>query len=274
MATPNVFKLTKDFYALAYSEAHKIKPIDHALYFWIVERANRSGWKKVIDIQSELSMETLGVTDWRTYSKSLLRLEEFKLIKWVFRNKNQYTCNRVELVFASTKNAEANVEANVKASAEAHVEANAEALQSYLNLKTNKLENLKTKEKEIKSLEIKNSKLEAKNKKLERENLKLREVIKASDIPTEIELPFTSQKFIKAWKDWNVFRVAQGKKYKTIGSQQAALTELKKMGLNQESKCISILTHTMGNGWQGFRVPENGSKVSETGALKISAQPN
>lgn len=157
----NSYLLSRIWFAFAYDNP-KVKPVHTALYFWIVERANASGWKKLIDIQTEKSMECLGVTDWRTYKNAIQFLVDSGFIIWVEKSRNQYTCNRISLVEnafelseavkngnaqnvkALAQNAEAIAEAIAEAYAEADVEAIAEALQSYINLKTNKPINLKT----------------------------------------------------------------------------------------------------------------------------------
>jgi hypothetical protein len=146
------YSLTKKFFAYAY-EDHKIKPPHVAVYYWVMHRANESGWKKVIDIQTEKSMDVLGITDWRTYKNALQYLHDCGLIVWVEKSKNQYTCNRISLTdkslaetdaykltafLASAKDVEAIVEAIVKAQPEASVKAIAEALQLYINNKTDK----------------------------------------------------------------------------------------------------------------------------------------
>lgn len=154
----NSFNLSRLWFAFAYDNS-AVKPVHTALYFWITERANASGWKKIVDIQTEKSMECLGITDWRTYKNALQFLADNGFIIWFEKSKNQYTCNRISIIEnacemgasyknSNAQNAEANAEAIaeaiVEAYAEADVEAIAEALQSYINLKTNKPLNKKT----------------------------------------------------------------------------------------------------------------------------------
>ncbi|MHC2993820.1 hypothetical protein OB13_20380, partial [Pontibacter sp. HJ8] len=142
----NTFILSRKWFSFAYEHV-EAKPVHTSLYFWIIERGNACGWKKIIDIQTEKSMECLGVTDWRTYKNALQFLHDSGFIIWVEKSKNQYTCNRITIVeqeeevaesyaTASAKNAgadaEAVAEAIVEAYAEADVEAIAEALQSYI----------------------------------------------------------------------------------------------------------------------------------------------
>lgn len=155
----NTFNLSRLWFSFAFDNP-EVKPVHTALYFWILERGNTSGWKRIIDIQTEKSMDCLGITDWRTYKNALQFLVDNKFILWIEKSKNQYTCNRVSIasldgeISESYKNASANyaeadaeaiVEALAEAYAEADVEAIAEALQSYINLKTNKPINPKTK---------------------------------------------------------------------------------------------------------------------------------
>src|SRR5690606_36062767 len=102
----NSYNLSRQWFSFAY-ENSKVKPVYTALYFWIIERANSSGWKKLIDIQTEKSMECLGITDWRTYKNALQFLSENGFILWVEKSKNQFTCNRISLVENTFELAEA-----------------------------------------------------------------------------------------------------------------------------------------------------------------------
>lgn len=152
------YELSRKWFAFVY-ETKGVRPVHTALYFWIIERANASGWKSIIDIQTEKSMECLGVSDWRTYRNALQFLTDNGFVKWIEKSKNQYTCNRISLVGnmvidgeamrnAYANNAEPDAEAIAEAIAEAYakpyVKAIAEALQSYINPKTTKPLNKET----------------------------------------------------------------------------------------------------------------------------------
>jgi hypothetical protein len=69
--------------------------------------------------------------------------------------------------------------------------------------------------------------------------------------------PFHSENFLYQWQIWKTYKKEQHRfTYKSEASEQAALTQLQKMGTNQERKAIEILHHTMANGWKGFVEPK------------------
>lgn len=69
--------------------------------------------------------------------------------------------------------------------------------------------------------------------------------------------PYDSDEFRYAWKLWKDYkRLDHNFKYKSIGSQQAALNTLANMSQDEE-EALSIVYYTMGQGWKGFVKPKN-----------------
>lgn len=89
-----MFECFNGFYEWVNNNPEKIDPYLCAVYFAILNRANKSGWKEsfaiiLIDLQ-----EDCGINSRTTMLKTLGRLEEFGLIKTISKTQNQYK-NRV-----------------------------------------------------------------------------------------------------------------------------------------------------------------------------------
>lgn len=92
-------------------------------------------------------------------------------------------------------------------------------------------------------------------------------------------LPFNGS-FEKIWIEWKDYRHSQHDfKYKSAGSEQAALHELVSIAYGKEETAISIIKQSMAKGWKGFFPLKNsdngqqqskqptGSQVSTTAAF-------
>jgi len=81
-------------------------------------------------------------------------------------------------------------------------------------------------------------------------------VIQLRKNPLELEftkeLPFASKAFHSAWGDWEQHR-KEIKKPLTPTSTKQQLRNFAEMG---EARAIAAIYHTIGNGWQGIREPE------------------
>jgi hypothetical protein len=63
-----------------------------------IEHCNRLGWKEKFGFPSQMVMEAIGVKNWRTYSKALADLVEWKFIIMIETSKNQYSSNIIAIV--------------------------------------------------------------------------------------------------------------------------------------------------------------------------------
>jgi hypothetical protein len=89
-----VFNYFNYFYHWIEENPDKVDPYITAVYFALLNRANKSGWKDkfaiiLIDLQ-----ETCGISSRTTILKTLARLEEFGFVKTISTTTNQYK-NRV-----------------------------------------------------------------------------------------------------------------------------------------------------------------------------------
>lgn len=107
----NIFSYMKAWFDWANKNPDRVNPNMHALYFTIINHANRLGWKDKFGLPSELIMEIMGIKNYKTYKKTLTELIEAKFIVMVESSRNQYTASVIALV----KNTEAFTEADIKA---------------------------------------------------------------------------------------------------------------------------------------------------------------
>lgn len=91
------YELTRNCFNHAF-ENPDMTPHHIALYLWIVERANRSGWKEFIDLPTDFSMEATKIGSYKTYKKCLLDLQKWGFIQWTHKSRNQYQSNKVKLL--------------------------------------------------------------------------------------------------------------------------------------------------------------------------------
>lgn len=69
----------------------------------------------------------------------------------------------------------------------------------------------------------------------------------------DVILPWDTQNFKAQWSHWKIFKSKEfGFKYKSIQSEQAALTELSNKANGDEKTAIAIIHQSMANGWKGF----------------------
>lgn len=107
----NGYDLSRSFFDWGYENPDKISPNHVALYFFIIEHCNRLGWKDKFGLPTQMSMDAIGIKNWRTYKKAFDDLVEFGLIKVVQQSRNQYSAT----VIAIVKNTKANTKALSKA---------------------------------------------------------------------------------------------------------------------------------------------------------------
>ncbi|WP_424493928.1 hypothetical protein [Salinimicrobium sp. GXAS 041] len=69
----------------------------------------------------------------------------------------------------------------------------------------------------------------------------------------ELILPFESENFKAQWQHWKIYKKKEFKfDYKSLQSEQAALTELSNKAKGNEETAIAIIHQSMANGWKGF----------------------
>jgi hypothetical protein len=69
----------------------------------------------------------------------------------------------------------------------------------------------------------------------------------------EIIHPFSSDNFLKYWKQWKIYKANEyNYEYASAQSEQAALKKLARLANNTEQTAIDIILESMANGWKGL----------------------
>lgn len=86
----NGYELSRQWFAFAFENPTKVKPVHGILYFWTIELANRLGWPKEFASPTSQAMTACGISSYNTYKKALAELVEMGFITVVQPSKNQY----------------------------------------------------------------------------------------------------------------------------------------------------------------------------------------
>lgn len=105
------YELSRNFFDWSFENTSLVKPTHVALYFFIIEHNNRLGWKPQFGLPMEMAKNAIGISNYKTYSKTFEDLIEWGFIKVFQRSKNQYSSNIIGLV----KNTKATTKALSKA---------------------------------------------------------------------------------------------------------------------------------------------------------------
>ena len=134
------YELSKCWYEFCGDNSEKVNTNHHALFFWIVEKANRLQWITIFGLPSDEAMHYLGINTYKTYIKTFRELVDFGFIEIVSESKNQYTSNKI----CFGKKYQSTDQSKVESKANALTKA--EPTQSEYNktVKTKELLNIKT----------------------------------------------------------------------------------------------------------------------------------
>lgn len=133
---PASFKMMRNFFNWSYENPDVVNPNVTAIYVFILDHHSRLGFKEKFGLPTMMTMEAVGIKNYRTYKKALDILVDFGFINIVEWSRNQYSSNIIALV----KNTKANTKALTKASTK-HIQKHSESTASI-----DKLKNLRTKE--------------------------------------------------------------------------------------------------------------------------------
>jgi uncharacterized protein YdaU (DUF1376 family) len=89
----------------------------------------------------------------------------------------------------------------------------------------------------------------------------------------EIVHPWETETFRVQWQHWKIYKKKEfGFKFKSLQSEQAALTELANKSNSDEKTAIKIMHQSMSNGWKGFFELKNNSngKTKQTGKSEVN----
>lgn len=108
----NSYDLFRMFFDWCFENPDLINPNHIAIYSFIIEHCNRLGWKDKFGLPTGMTMEAVGIKNYRTFAKSFFDLVDWGFIKVIQKSKNQYSANVIGLV----KNTKAHTKALTKAS--------------------------------------------------------------------------------------------------------------------------------------------------------------
>ncbi len=94
---PNGYALSRAWFDFALDNPDKVSGNHTALYLWIVEINNRTGWKDRFGLTVREAMDGMSCKSRTTYFKCFQNLIEWKFIEIVVPAKNQYQCNIIAI---------------------------------------------------------------------------------------------------------------------------------------------------------------------------------
>ena len=108
----NGYEMLRQLFDWSYENPDMINTNHIAIYAFCIDHWNRLGQKSKFGLPSGMTMEAVGIKNYKTYSKTFNDLTEWGFLKLVQKSKNQYSANVVALV----KNTKAHTKALTKAS--------------------------------------------------------------------------------------------------------------------------------------------------------------
>ncbi len=138
----NGYEFSRAWFDFSFNTTHKVKPVHIAIYFFAIERCNRLGWKEEFGFPTDLAMEALRISNYKTYISALQELVDWGFIKWIQKSRNQYNANVIALV-KNTKAPPKALDKAVSNQCTKQVQSIA-SIDKQINLKPLKLINLKT----------------------------------------------------------------------------------------------------------------------------------
>lgn len=112
----NIYDLLRQWFDFCFDNAESIAPIHTALYVFCIEHCNRLGWKEKFALPTQMTMEAIGVKNWKTYKKAFDDLVKWKFLRVAQVSKNQYSATVIALVKNTKATTKALARATTKAS--------------------------------------------------------------------------------------------------------------------------------------------------------------
>ena len=105
------YELSRSWFDWCFENPDFVKPIHTAIFFFAIEHRNRLGWKQKFGLPTQMTMDAIGVKNWRTYSSAFEDIVNWGFFQVHQRSKNQYSAT----VIAIVKNTKAHTKALSKA---------------------------------------------------------------------------------------------------------------------------------------------------------------
>jgi len=94
----NGYALSRIWFDFVFETTETVTPIHAALYFWIIDLANRLGWKENFSLPTGYTMEAIGLKSYRSYKNALTDLIRWGFLELKAKAYNQHTATVVALV--------------------------------------------------------------------------------------------------------------------------------------------------------------------------------
>lgn len=107
----NIFELMKDWFDFCFENPELVNSNHSAMYFFILSHSNRLGWKSKFGLPMQMTMDAIGIKNYRTFSNTFRDLTDWGFISLLQKSVNQYSANVIGLV----KNTKATTKALSKA---------------------------------------------------------------------------------------------------------------------------------------------------------------
>lgn len=93
----NSYILSRQWFNFAFDNPSKVNPNHGAIYFWLIELANRLGWPPEFGNPATQAMQATGIKSYNTYKKAFDELVSFGFVEVRQASKNQYTATVIAL---------------------------------------------------------------------------------------------------------------------------------------------------------------------------------
>jgi|GEM_PF-2104674 len=97
----NGYVLSRKWFDFAFENPDRVKPTHGIIFFFMVEKCNRLGWKEKFGFPTGHAMEATGIKSKNTYYKAFHDLVEWGFVNLIEKSKNANTSNIISLFTAS-----------------------------------------------------------------------------------------------------------------------------------------------------------------------------
>ena len=270
----NSYTLSRLWFAFAFENPSKVKPIHGSIYFWIIELANRLGWPAEFGNPGSQCMAACGIASYNTYKKAFDDLVEFGFIDVKRKSINQYSSCIIALVisdkpqYKALDKALANHGTKHLQSTEQSTSESSDSINKPLNPEPTNLEPLNSSPELFK--EENSEGLKAKPEKPKEKSSAKKE--KVRPWKDDLQMPYPSEAFAAKWEEYNEYREARKPKipFSTQATEQRLLNKLSQFN---EDFAIAQIDRAMEGNWQGLVFQETGNDFKKFLASQKNEQP-
>lgn len=243
----NSYTLSRQWFAFAFENRSKVKPIHGSIYFWLIELANKLGWPAEFGNPGSQCMAACGISSYATYKKAFDELADFGFVKVIRKSSNQYSSCIIGLpIFDSSlyKALDKSLSHHYSDHLQSISESTSHITGSINKPLTTEPLNLEPLNSSPPLFENENSDaLTAKEKKEKEKNSAQKE----KETPVDFG-SFDTPEFRKAWGELKAYRKSIKKPIATSDSEQRLINKLSAYSL---PFAIKLITDCIDNGWQG-----------------------